>query len=166
MLGALGKGEQPSMAHTPRIQLIAGRPDEALSDAALPYIGPCRQRPEKADAAPARREIRSDKHALVVFGSERGSVLGSKPAIDIVEVAPELLRVRYAEKGAEGDPNDALRLGQVGLGKRANDGHILPPVIGNSEGSGIASYSPVFGAVATNAVPAENGAARCWIVAY
>ena len=51
MLGALGKGEQPGMANTPIVQLVAGRGDEALSDAAVPHIGPRRQWTEKAGAA-------------------------------------------------------------------------------------------------------------------
>jgi hypothetical protein len=99
MLGALGKSKEPGMADTPSIQLIAGRGAEALPDAAVPEIGPSRQWPEEADAAPAGCEIRPDKHALIVFRSESGGVLGPEPAIiDIVEVAPELLRVRRREK--------------------------------------------------------------------
>src|SRR5262249_62307274 len=57
MLGALCKGEQPGMADTPSIQLIAGCADEKLPNAGVPQIGSRRQRTEKADAAPARCEI-------------------------------------------------------------------------------------------------------------
>src|SRR6516162_11375833 len=115
------------MAHTPSIQLIASRGDKPLPDAAVPQIGPGRQRPAKADAAPARREIRSDERTLVVLRGEGGSVFGLEPAMDIVEVAPELLRVRRAEKGPKGNPHDALRFRQIGLSERANDRHELLP---------------------------------------
>src|SRR6516162_1417793 len=104
MLGALRKGEEPGMADAPRIQLIAGCGDEALPDAAVPQIGQGRQRPEKSDTAPTRREIRSNEHTLFVIRSESSGVFSAEPAIDIVEVAPERFRVGRAEKGAEGNP--------------------------------------------------------------
>ena len=106
--------------------MIAGGGDEALPDAGIPQIGPGRQRSEESDAAPARREIRSDKRALVIFRGESRQVLGPEPAIDIVEVAPELLR-SGAVKSAKGNPDDPLCLGQIGLGERANNGHELLP---------------------------------------
>ena len=74
MLGAVGKGEQSGMADIPSIQLITGRGDKALPDAAVPEIGPGRQWSEEADAAPARREIRSDERALIVFSAAKAAV--------------------------------------------------------------------------------------------
>jgi hypothetical protein len=51
-------------------------------------------------------------------------VFGPKPAIDIIEVAPEMLWVRRAEKGPESDLEDPARFWQIGFGERANDRHI------------------------------------------
>jgi hypothetical protein len=113
MLGALGKGEEPGMAHTPSVQLIANPGDEKLPDAGVPQIRPGRQWPEKADVSPARREIRPYKLAVVIFRSVRSSVLRPEPSIEIVEVAPELLRVRCAEKSPKATPDDALRIDRL-----------------------------------------------------
>jgi len=60
--------------------LIAGC-DEALPDAGVPQIGPGRQRSEEPDAAPARRESRSDKRALVIFRGESRRVLGPERSL-------------------------------------------------------------------------------------
>src|SRR5207244_2208850 len=101
-------GEQPGMADPPFFKCVAGGGDQALADAAVPQIGADRQRPEKPDAAPARREIRAGERAIL-FGSEGGGVLGAETAVDEVAVGPEGRRVRRAEKRAEGGLEDQPR---------------------------------------------------------
>jgi hypothetical protein len=123
MFGALREGEQPGMADTPILELFAGCSHEALSDPAVPQIGPGRQGSEKADTAPARRETRSEDGTRLILCSESGCVLGPEAAIDIIEVAPKSLWIGCAQEGPEGKPQDALRLRQVGFLQRANDPH-------------------------------------------
>ena len=83
-------------------------------------IGADRQRPEEPDAAPLGDEIGPDELA-VDLRDETGDVLSREPAIDIVEVGPEILRVGRTEKGAEGGAEDTPGCRQIALGKRSND---------------------------------------------
>src|SRR5262249_27785948 len=122
MLRAVREREQAGMADAPALELLAGRGDEALADAAVPEIRADRQRPENPDAAPTDREVRSRQRA-VLLGGEGGDVIGAKAAVDVIPIGPEILQVGRADKGAEGQRYDSLRFRQIGVGEWANDSH-------------------------------------------
>ena len=128
MLCALREGEQPGMADVPLRERLADRADEALADAAVPQIRADRQRAEKADAAPPRRKVGTD-HATVLLGREGGGVLGAEASPHIIEIGPEILRIRCPQKGPERYPKKPFRFGKIGFCERADVGHSSPPVL-------------------------------------
>ena len=89
-------------------------------------IGADRDRAEEPDAPPPGHEIGTDQLA-VYLRREAGDVLGREPAIDIVEVGPEILRIGCAEKRPEGGAEDAPSSRQIALGQRSNCGAQLSP---------------------------------------
>src|SRR5258708_2725019 len=82
MLRTLREGEKPGMAGAPALEGIADGGNEALADARIPQIGPRRQRPEKPDAAPIRREIRAGERAILL-SRERYGVFGAEARMGI-----------------------------------------------------------------------------------
>ncbi len=111
------------MAELPAFERVAYRGDQRLREAAVPVLGSDRQRAEKPEAAPARREIRTDQRPILL-DRERLGVFCTVPAVDIVEIGPEGFEVRHPEKRAERDSDNPLRLRQVGLGERSDNGHM------------------------------------------
>jgi len=58
-----------------------------------------------------------------LIGGEGGGVLGTKAAINVIEIRPEIVEIGNAHEGPEGASYDALRLAQVTLGERTDFGH-------------------------------------------
>jgi hypothetical protein len=117
MLGALGKGEQAGVAHTPlgedRHRLV----QEGPGDPFVPNGRVDRDRAEKAHAAPAGDEIRPHEPAVHLGGQGTGGI-GGPPGADVVGVAHEGARVGEAEEGPEGETHDAVGLAEIGLLER------------------------------------------------
>ena len=92
---------------------------QALGDAPLPQVGPHRERTEEREAAPARREIRSDQLAIQLR-RERRRWVGLPATPSILRVARERQRFRQAKEGAESEPPDPLSVFEVGFLERAD----------------------------------------------
>src|SRR5258708_733699 len=82
MLGALCEGEEPGMASAPSIERVTRGGDEALTDTAVVTVGTHRYRAKKANATPARREVRTQELAIL-FGREGRDVLGAEARMGI-----------------------------------------------------------------------------------
>ena len=119
--GALREGKQPCVPGAPSIELRADGLDEVFPDPLRLSFGAYRDRAEEPDASPLGHEIGPDQLAVDLRG-EAGDVLSREPAVDIVEVGPEILRVGRTEKRAKGGAKDAPGCRQVALGQRSNDG--------------------------------------------
>ena len=113
---ALRESAQPGMADPPIFELVADGFDQGLADAPPLPLRAHRDRPEKAETAPARREIRADQLAVQLRSKAR-DVLGPEPAIDIVAISPEILRIRRAQERPESGAADTPRLRQIGTGQ-------------------------------------------------
>jgi hypothetical protein len=109
------------MAGAPGVELRADGLDQAFPDPLRLAIGADRDRAEEPDAAPPGDEIGPDQFAVDLCG-ETGDVLSREPAIDIVEVDPEILRVGRTEKRAEGGAENAPGCRQIAPGQRSNYG--------------------------------------------
>src|SRR5690348_11936667 len=75
--------------------------------------------PKNPTLPPVGDEIRPDQLPVQLRG-ETGDVLSREPAIDIVEVGPEILRVGRTEKRAEGGAEDAPGCRQIAPRQRSN----------------------------------------------
>ncbi len=109
------------MAGAPGVELRGDGLDQAFPDPLRLSVGTDRERPEKSDTTPPGDEIGSDQLAVHLRG-ETGDVLGREPAIDIVEIGPEILRVGRTEKRTEGGAEDMPGCRQIALGQRSNYG--------------------------------------------
>lgn len=95
--------------------------DQVFSDPLRLAIRADRDRPEEPDAAPLSGKIGPDQFAVHLRG-KTGDVFSREPAVDIVEVGPEIFRVGSAEKRAEGGAEDAPGCRQIVIGQRSNYG--------------------------------------------
>ncbi len=111
------------MARAPAPEPIGHGRDQWLGDALVPKIGADRQRAEEPDAAPVGGEVDAGERAGFIVGGEGGGVLAAEPAIDVIEIGPEIVEICDAHKGAEGAPHDALRMRQIALLERTYGHH-------------------------------------------
>src|SRR5882724_3234128 len=103
--------------------------DQSFPDPLRLSVGADSDRAEEPDTSPPCREIGPDQFTVHLRG-KAGDVLGREPAIDIVQVGPEILRVGCAEKRAKGGAKDAPGRRQIVLGQRSNCGaQLLPPML-------------------------------------
>lgn len=109
--GFAGRCTAPHGSH-PILELVADRLDQGLADAPPLPLGAHRDRPEKAEAAPACREIRADQLAVELRSKAR-DMLGPEPAIEIVAIGPEILGIRRVQERPESGAANLPRLQKI-----------------------------------------------------
>src|SRR5689334_2288231 len=102
------------MGDSPPVELIGDRLDQCLAAPVPLAVGPHRVRPEKANAAPSRCEIRTHQLAILFRGKAR-DMLRTEAAIHVVAIGHEILWIRRAQERPEGGAADAPRSWQISL---------------------------------------------------
>ena len=107
------------MPVAPAAKNFHGRAKQLLRDAAIPVFRFHGERAEKTEAAPIRREIRTDQLAIML-GAKRGCGVGLPARVRIIRVAHKDRRIGHAKKCAEGHTNDPIGRIQIALNERPN----------------------------------------------
>src|SRR2546426_6226143 len=102
------------MGRPPALEERHRRLEQAPGDAVVPEIGPHGERTEKAEASPARREVRADDRT-VALRAERALGIRAPASAYVVGVATETKRVWKTEKGTEGRAEDIVCGAEVRL---------------------------------------------------
>ncbi len=117
MFGALGKRAEACQRRTPRREAVHHWLQQQLADARIPVVRMYRQWPKEADTAPVRCEARPHQRAIY-FGGKCGIGVGAPAGARQRGIARECHRVGQAEKRPKGEPDDAVGVGDISLGKR------------------------------------------------
>src|SRR3954447_18941261 len=97
VLGTVREGEQPDLSGAPGVELVHGRGEQCLADAAVLQRWIDRDRPEEADASPSGREIGAYQPTTARC-TERRNMGRAPAAINVVSITPESFRFGDAER--------------------------------------------------------------------
>jgi hypothetical protein len=120
MFRACRKRVKSEMSIAPALEQLHGRREQLLSHSSVPVVGMDREGSEETEAAPVRREIRSDQFA-VMLGRQDGGGIGSPSRAGEIRVTHERFGSGDSEKCCEREAHDAVSCGQVALDERPDD---------------------------------------------
>ena len=116
---ALREGEQADVPGSPGIELLHRPGEQSAGDTALLELGTHGEGAEEPDASPSGREVGADQLPIELC-AEGGDVGGAVPAVDVVAIVPEILRIGNADEGTKSETDDARGFRQVAFIERAH----------------------------------------------
>ena len=116
---ALREGEQADVPGSPGIELLHRPGEQSAGDTALLELGTHGEGAEEPDASPSGREVGADQLPIELC-AEGGDVGGVVPAIDVVTIVPEILRIGNADEGTKSETDDARGFRQVAFIERTH----------------------------------------------
>src|SRR4029077_12807278 len=84
-----------------------------------PGLGTHGEGAEEPDASPSGREVGTDQLPIELC-AEGGDVGGVVPAVDVIAIVPEILRIGNADEGTKSETDDARRFREVAFIERAH----------------------------------------------
>src|SRR5579863_5443675 len=115
VLGAVGKGEECSSRKSGFVEDLHSSGEEFLRDTPVPVGGQNREWPEEGEASPDGEDVDADE-ATVLAGCQGFHVPSVVAAGDEIAVGHKR-SFRNAEEGCEGETEDAIGFGELGLFK-------------------------------------------------